>query len=195
MLLTHLTPDGVRRSRHQSLTLYGLVDDVVSEGTAAALSEIVRVARAFTGVDGVAVNLLPEGRQVTVAATDSDTPFEVPEAQSVCAALLEQRPVSTIVVPDLSRDPRFASLPHVNGEVAAVRGYASAPLLGNERVAIGTLCLWSLTPRTLTRDQTSLVDQLARAAVAVLDEARRDRRRDRRQFAARLVHTSTVPAA
>ena len=179
MILTHHTPDGVRRSRHQSLELYGLPAAAGSPAVTEALDEIVRVARSFSGADGATINLLPDGRQVTIAATAAESPGEIPEAHSVCATLLEQRPVSTIVVHDLSRDHRFADNPYVVG-ADGLRGFSSTPLVGRERVAIGTLCLWSLTPRGLTRDQMSLLDQLARAAVKVLDDARHERRGVRR---------------
>ena len=78
MLLTHHTPDGVRRSRHQSLSLYGLPDGVQSPRMLESLAEIVRLARAFTDADGAALNLLPEGRQVTLAATSADLATEIP---------------------------------------------------------------------------------------------------------------------
>ncbi len=194
MLLAHHTTDGLRRSRHQSLTLYGLPDDGGSDPMVESLAEIARLARAFTGADAATVNLLPDGRQVTVAATAADAPTEMPEAHSICATLLEGRPVSTIVIPDLSRDPRFAANPYVDGELAAVRGFASAPLVGHEKVAIGSLCVFSTAPRTLTRDQTALLDQLARSVVNVLDDARRDRRAVLR-FPERRITAGTFPAA
>ena len=194
MLLTHHTPNGVRISRHHSLDLYGLPDDGRSAAMVSALEEIARVARTFTGADAATVNLLPAGRQVTLAATSPDAPTEMPERHSICATLLEQRPVSAIVVPDLSRDQRFADNPYVTGELAAVRGFVSAPLLGRERIAIGSLCAWWMTPRSLSRDETALLDQLARAAVNVLDDARRDRRVVT-LFPERVVTADTAPAA
>lgn len=196
MLLTHETPDGVRRSRHQSLSLYGLLGGAHPPRMLEDLGEIVRLARAFTGADGAAVNLLPDGRQITVAATSAGSAMDIPEEHSVCAALLEQRPVGSIVVPDLSRDGRFADNPYVNGEIAALRGYASAPLIGRERVAIGSLCLWSLSPRTLSRDEGSLLEQLANAAVKVLDDVCRNRRTVQRFPERRLTSPLTpLPAA
>lgn len=193
MLLTHHTPDGVRRSRHQSLSLYGLPDGVESPRMLDSLAEIVRLARAFTDADGAAVNLLPDGRQVTLAATSADAATEIPEEHSVCAVLLEQRPMTAIVVRDLATDHRFAENPYVNGQISALRGYAIAPLLGHERVAIGTLCLWSFAPRALSRDQGALLDQLANAAVKVLDDARRDRRMVQR-FPERRLGTRSTPS-
>ncbi|MHA3700796.1 GAF domain-containing protein [Jatrophihabitans sp. YIM 134969] len=192
MQLTHHTPDGVRRSRHQSLSLYGLPDPATPEAVVEALTGICRLARSFTGVDGAAVVLLPDGAQVTLASTDATMPVVIPERDSVCAALLEQRPVGAIVIPDLSRDVRFDDNPYVTSK--GVRGYASSPLVGHERIALGTLCVWSSTARTLTRDEALLLDQLALAAVKVLDDARRDRPVLHR-FPPRRLAAPTLPAA
>lgn len=193
MLLAHHTPDGVRTSRHHSLDLYGLPDHGGSAEMLTGLDEIARLARSFTGADAATVNLLPVGRQIAVASA-GEAPLEIAERHSICAALLEQRPIGTVGIPDLSRDPRFADNPYVNGELAAARGFASTPLIGRERVALGSLCVVWSTPRSLTRDEASLLDQFARAAVNLLDDARRDRRVVT-AFPARRIPTNTLPAA
>lgn len=178
VFLTH-TPDGVRRSRHHSLSLYGLDDGdprtTLSAEAVTRLAEITRLARTLTGSDTAAVTVLPPGRQVVLASSGGPT-IDIPESDSICGALLASRPTRAVVVPDAAADPRFASNPYVDGRLGRIRGYALAPLLGHERLAIGTLCVASSRPRQLGETTVSLLEAFALATVKVLDDERRDLR-------------------
>lgn len=191
MLLTHHTPDGLRRSRQHSLTLYGLADGVLPVDLARDLDEVARTARTFLGADAAFVNLLPGDRQVTVASTAVDAPVEVPASDSICATLLEQRPVDTICIPDLTLDPRFRTSPFVDGTYARLRGFASAPLTGREGVALGTLCAAWTTPRAVRREEAALLVHLGRAAVNLLDDGRHRQPREVTTFPARPLAVAT----
>ncbi|MDB5294765.1 MAG: two-component hybrid protein sensory box hisitidine kinase/adenylate cyclase, partial [Phycisphaerales bacterium] len=82
-----------------------------------------------------------------------------------------------MVVPDASRDARFATNPLVTSD-PNVRFYAGAPLVTPGGRAIGTMCVLDRTPRDLTVDQTEALRSLGRQAVAQL-ELRRALRRER----------------
>jgi PAS domain S-box-containing protein len=73
-----------------------------------------------------------------------------------------------MVVPDARADPRFSLNPLVTGE-PHVRFYAGAPLVTDEGVGLGTLCVVDRVPRTLSPEQGEALRMLARQAVAQME--------------------------
>lgn len=65
-----------------------------------------------------------------------------------------------LIVPDASRDPRFASHPVVEGK-AHLRGYLSYPILGYGGIVVGTLCVYDTRPRQWTDSQVDLMRRFA----------------------------------
>lgn len=117
---------------------------------------ITRVASALFGVPIALVSLVDANRQWFKSCVGVDV-TETPRAVSFCAhAILGE---GTLVIPDTTRDERFADNPWVTGE-AAVRFYAGRPLLADGR-PVGTLCLIDRTPRTLEGEQLDRLDDLA----------------------------------
>ncbi len=101
---------------------------------------------------------------------------------SFCAYALHQSDV--LVVPDARLDPRFWDNPLVTGE-PHIRFYAGAPLLTPGGHTLGTLCVMAPEPRTLTPEQQSALQALARQVVALL-ELRRHAAAEKRLLAERL---------
>lgn len=91
---------------------------------------------------------------------------EVPFPEFCCGHAIRQRDV--FEVPDLARDPRFASHPLVAAPPHA-RFYAGAPLLTSDNHALGTLCAVDFVPRKLTATQTETLRILARQVMSHLE--------------------------
>ena len=72
------------------------------------------------------------------------------------------------VVPDASQDVRFADNPFVTGEIAKVRFYASVPLATVSGFVLGSLCIFSDGPASLTPEQIGMLEVLAHQVVEVL---------------------------
>jgi GAF domain-containing protein len=79
--------------------------------------------------------------------------------------------MDVFVVPDATKDVRFAGNPLVTGD-PNIRFYAGAPLLTPDGQAFGTLCVIDYVPREFGRDQRETLKDLA-ALVMVQFELRR----------------------
>jgi len=96
---------------------------------------------------------------------------------SICTHVAEEgRP---IVVPDTMNDPRFRNLDLVQGP-PYIRFYAGVPLVSQEGVILGTLCVVDFAPRVLASEDLQLLQALARQVMGQL-ELRRSQRRFQEQ--------------
>ena len=73
-----------------------------------------------------------------------------------------------LIVPDAAEDPRFADNPSVLGD-PKVRFYTGYPLVAEEDVVLGTLCVADTKPRELNSIQHRKLAMLAKLAVLQLD--------------------------
>lgn len=92
--------------------------------------------------------------QILLGGVGTDI-HEVPLEDSFCAVTV-QRPDEPLIVPDATRDPRFAQFRTVTGQ-PFVRFYAGVPVLDRNGFALGALCIADRTPRTEAFDPTMLL--------------------------------------
>ncbi|NHC14521.1 GAF domain-containing protein [Motilibacter sp. E257] len=157
------------QERLEVLHAYGILDRPAD----AELDAVLRVAASVAGVPTATLNLIDESRQcqlttVGFAGTNSA------RSDSMCAVrFLEGRPVH---VPDASLHPDYAANPWVTGRLAAVRLYASFPLISPDGHALGTLCVFDSDPGELTLGQLDRLQDLATVVVALFERRREARR-------------------
>ena len=107
------------------------------------LAAIVRFAAKLCNTPTALVSLVECERQ-RFLARQGMTATETPRSQSFCAhAMFEAAPM---VIEDATTDPRFADNPLVIGE-PFIRFYAGAPLMSDEGVPLGSLCVIDSTVR------------------------------------------------
>ena len=145
--------------------------DVLDTPPEQTLDDLTRLAAAICETPIALISLADEKRLWLKSKVGLEA-VEIPHDFSFCAAAMDER--SLLIVPDATRDPRFAGNPLVTSELA-IRFYAAAPLLTPEGDAIGTLCVLDRVPRTLTpvQEQTLLV--LARQVMTHLELRRQTR--------------------
>jgi class 3 adenylate cyclase len=77
-----------------------------------------------------------------------------------------------LIVPDLTKDDRFAGRDFVKGE-PYMRFYAGAPMINPDGYALGSLCVLDFQPREIDADQQEALRCLTRQAVAQLELRRK----------------------
>lgn len=97
-------------------------------------------------------------------------PREIRRELSFCGHAINQPDLS--VVPDASKDPRFAGNPLVAGS-SGIRFYAGVPLVTATGDALGTLCVLDRVAREVTDEQAASLRALARSAMCLLDLRRK----------------------
>jgi PAS domain S-box-containing protein len=157
-------PDAVpgdTADRLAALARYRILDTPREE----SFDDIAALAAQICETPIAVVNLIDKERQwfkAEVGLGIDGTPLET----SFCVhALLED---DFLLVPDATKDARFACNPLVTGE-PGLRFYAGALLRTTEGHAIGTLCVLDVVPRTLDDDQQTALRRLARQVMAQLE--------------------------
>jgi len=82
---------------------------------------------------------------------------QISRAESLCGHVVANQ--QTLVVPDVSKDRRFASNPAIRDR--GIRFYAGAPLRTKAGHIVATLCLLDSEPHTLTQRETRLLEAMA----------------------------------
>ncbi|GAB7046607.1 GAF domain-containing sensor histidine kinase [Catenuloplanes indicus] len=156
-------------ARLAALHEYGLRDAPVDE----ELTSIVRAAAMVAGVPTATLNLIDDKLQCQLT-TVGFTPHDAPREDSMCAVVF--RDGRSTVVPDASRDPRFANNPWVTGRLGHIRFYASVPLVNADGHALGTLCVFDTTSGALNDIQMQALEGLAGVVVSLFERHRDVRR-------------------
>lgn len=120
---------------------------------------ITRLAAQMFDTPMSLVSLVDHSRQWFKSAVGIDVP-ELPRDTAFCAhAIREEHDL--LVVPDATRDPRFAANPLVTGPMQ-IRFYAGAVLRGPGGLPVGTLCVLDRRAREPTAPELERLRQLAR---------------------------------
>jgi diguanylate cyclase (GGDEF)-like protein/PAS domain S-box-containing protein len=92
---------------------------------------------------------------------------QIPCRIGICGHTILQS--SVLIIPDTTKDPRFADNPLVTGK-PHLRFYAGAPLVTDDGLPLGTLCVLDDKPRLegLTPEQSTALLNLARAVMTQL---------------------------
>ncbi|MEU4238617.1 ATP-binding protein [Actinoplanes sp. NPDC026619] len=163
----------LQRNRNEGARLAALHEYELLDAPADdELEAVVRVAAMVAEVPKATLNLLDDKRQcqlTTVGFEGGDTP----RSESMCD--IEFRAGQFVHVPDATRNPLYSDNLWVNGQLADVRFYASAPLITPDGYALGTLCVFDEQVKTLRPEQISRLLDLADIVVALFERRRQSR--------------------
>jgi diguanylate cyclase (GGDEF)-like protein len=136
--------------------------DILDTSAEERFDRITRIARRMFNVPFSVVTVVDTNRQWFKSCAGLDVQ-ETPREVSFCAhAILNDQ---ILVIPDTYEDNRFADNPLVIGE-PFVRFYAGRPIKlpttsPAEAHNMGTLCILDTKPRSMTKDDLDLLDDLA----------------------------------
>jgi predicted PurR-regulated permease PerM len=109
---------------------------------------------------------LPAPQAAPGSAANAEDPNGA-RSLSLCAHVVAN--AQTLVVPDLSRDLRFAGNPTLRAR--GVRLFAGAPLRDPAGHVLGALCIFDAEPRSLNRREVRLLEAMADDAMSGLRES------------------------
>lgn len=149
-------------SRLATLLDYGVLDTSPER----EYDDIAELAAFICGTPVSLITFVDEDRQWFKAKLGLEVQ-ETPRVQSFCAHTLDT--AEMLVVPDASRDPRFASNPLVTGELG-IRFYAGAPIIEKSGQVLGSVCVIDREPRQLSPQQLSALQAFSRQVVVLLEQ-------------------------
>lgn len=178
-------PEAIEAERLRVLRSFDILDTDPEQAFDDVMLLAARICDARVGM----VSLAAGDRQWFKARDDLD-PAGIAGAGSFCRMAMLRPGVTE--VGDASLDPRFADHPLV-AEAPGFRFYAGAPLIDDQGLALGVLCVFDARPRPGGLDETQrmTLDVLARQVMALLERRRALRERRRSDEAA----TAAVEAA
>jgi hypothetical protein len=158
------TPEHEKK-RLKVLWQYEVLDTVPE----AVFDDLTELAACICEAPIALISLVDEGRQWFKSKFGTSL-SETTKDASFCARAITQS--GLFVVPDATKDDRFADNPLVTSE-PKIRFYAGAPLVTPDGYALGTLCVIDKVPRALRPDQKQALLILARHVVTQLELRRR----------------------
>jgi GAF domain-containing protein len=153
-------PDPSETLRRDALKLL----DVAQRIPSSTIDRITAFARTHFGVPVCLVTLIEAERQVLLSKQGWQS-SETPRKVAFCTYTILQSEV--LVVPDARRDERFRGNPLVTS-APFIRFYAGAPLVYEEEVRLGSLCLIDQKPRSFSRGERAELAMLADHVVGVM---------------------------
>jgi signal transduction histidine kinase/CheY-like chemotaxis protein len=133
------------------------------------LRAVTRVAATVAGVPTAVINLLSDCFQHQVGEFGF-AGGESPISDSMCAVALRDEHLRYL--PDARREPTFDGNPWVDGRLASVALYASAPMVLPDGRVLGSLCVFSEERGHLSTAQLDALTDLADQAVTLFEQAR-----------------------
>jgi EAL domain-containing protein (putative c-di-GMP-specific phosphodiesterase class I) len=160
------TGANVRESqRLQTLQSFGILDTPAEQ----VFDEFAKLAASIIGTPTALVSLVDGTRQWFKARVGLDV-TETPRDIAFCAHAIQWPEV--FVVPDATRDERFAANPLVTSG-PQIRFYAGAPLITSDGQALGTLCVIDYIPREFSAQQREALRELSQQVMSQLELRRR----------------------
>ncbi len=142
--------------------------NILDTGQEARFDRITRLAASVFDVPIALISLVDRDRQFVKSACGVNAP-ETSRDVSFCAHVVYKRDI--MIVPDATRDPRFADNPTVRNE-PHIRFYAGAPLILEDGSCVGTLCLVDTRVRSLEGPAIDLLKDLRDLALLELQRVR-----------------------
>ena len=160
------------QERLRALTSY----DVKDATPEPALDSLVRLAARLCDAPVGLITLVDGARQLFKARVGFDGPATAPLEAGFCPVVVERG--EPVVIPDTLADPAYAE--NAAARDGGIRFYAGMPLVTEERLVLGTLCVLDTAPRAggLTPAQLESMQTLSAQVVSQFELRRALAQRD-----------------
>ena len=148
-------------TRLEALSRYDVLDSPHEE----AFDRLARLIQNIFGVKIAIVSMIDAHRQWYKSCFGLES-AEAARSETFCQVTIKQR--EPLIVPDTTKDPRFAFHPNVIGE-PHIRFYAGVPLTTPDGHSIGTVCAIDDVPRRFTDRDVAILTDLAQIAMDELE--------------------------
>jgi signal transduction histidine kinase len=165
--------------RLNDLYRYQVLDTAEEE----EFNEIVLLASRICQMPISLISLVDADRQwfkAKVGTNEEETPRNI----SFCGHVIGQRDI--FVVPDATRDERFADNPLVTGDMG-IQFYAGVPLVSENGHNLGALCVMDKTPNQLSEEQIQALKTLGKQVTKQLELRLRNQQLERLSEAQRRI--------
>ncbi len=147
--------------RQAAVVRYEILDTPTEEN----YDNITELMSQITGAPVSLITMLDQDRNYL--KSHHGVPFsESPRNISFCGHAINALEPLTIIE-DATQDPRFSDNPLVVDD--GVRFYAGSPLVTPDGYRLGTLCLFDMQPRTLSKEHQAILINMTRQVEALLD--------------------------
>lgn len=130
-----------------------------------SFDDVALVAMHVCDVPIAVISLIDKDRQWFKSCLGLDATESSRDLAFCAHAILS--PDTILVVEDATKDERFCDNDYVAGE-PHIRFYAGAPLVTENGMALGTLCVVDYKPRTLSGEQLNVLKALSRQVIQLL---------------------------
>jgi diguanylate cyclase (GGDEF)-like protein len=131
-----------------------------------ALDRLTRMAALICEVPIALISLVDRNRQWFKSAYGLSF-AESCRDESICSYTILD-PDRIFIVPDTTKDPRFATNPLVTGE-PYIRFYAGVPIVDTDKLALGSFCVIDRMPKQLSEQQLTLLRMISEAAMDLIE--------------------------
>ncbi len=160
------TPSSAEKKRLEVLREYNVLDTPPEE----AFDDLTALAAHLCESPVSLITLIDKDREWCKSSFGFEHKGTSREV-SFCARAIQQPDL--FIVPDATRDQRFANNPQVTG-TPKIRFYAGAPLVTPEGLALGALCVIDFKPREIKAAHQEALRMLCRHVMKLLELRRRN---------------------
>ncbi len=177
-------------SRLQALHFYNILDTLPEQ----IFDDLTLLASQICDTPIALISFVDKDRQWFKSKVGLDA-TETARSLAFCDHSIRQS--GTFIVPDALQHPDFMNNELVTGE-AGIRFYAGAVLKSSDGSGLGTLCVIDQKPRTLSKDQLTSLNALARQVMQLLEFRKLEKEASKAsilksEFVAKLSHEIRVP--
>jgi diguanylate cyclase (GGDEF)-like protein/PAS domain S-box-containing protein len=163
---TPLPTDRQEQARLATLRRYRILDTAPET----IFDDLARLAAMLCATPIAAISLV-DSERLWFKSVVGLTTREVPRDIAFCDLVLKAG--ADVVIPDTALHPALAANPLVAGE-GALRFYAGTPLLAENGMVMGSVCILDREPRDIGAQQMAALQMLARQAANLLQQRGRE---------------------